>query len=492
MKLSEIEATLRQIEVRPVKTLGQNFLHDQNLARWIVEHAGVGPGDFVLEIGPGLGALTEFILEKGAKVLALEKDGRLAKFLQEKFGEKSFSVVHGDALDYDPKALLAEKRVICLGNLPYYIATPLLFRFAGYPSYISHALFMLQKEMALRLAAAPGSQDYGALSLMVQLHYRVKFLRTVSPSVFLPQPEVDSGLVELTPRAPGELPACDHGTFARLVRAGFSQRRKQLQKLLREEIPGWEEAAALVGCSATARAEELSLSQWIALAAFRMREAIATEKSRAEERFVVVDENDRVTGAAPRAQVHGDNLRHRAVHILLFRANGDLFLQKRSPWKDRHPGVWDSSAAGHVDAGEEYDEAAARELQEELGIETPLESAGALPASEKTGMEFIRIYRGKSDGPFVLPPSEIELGDFFPPDLVDRWTEARPHEFAPGFLECWKTLRNRDAAPAARKLPGIRTGRRRAAGDPRPAICGGIPRPGEARKPDSSARAASG
>jgi 16S rRNA (adenine1518-N6/adenine1519-N6)-dimethyltransferase len=160
----------------------------------------------------------------------------------------------------------------------------------------------------------------------------------------------------------------------------------------------------------------------------------------ASERFPVVDEQDRVLGDAPRAEVHGDNLRHRAVHILVFNRSGELFLQKRARSKDRHPLLWDTSAAGHVEAGEEYDLAARRELQEELGVAADLTRVAKLPASEKTGQEFIWLYRAEHDGPFELARSEIEHGEFFPVDVVSSWVKARPGDFAPGFLECWKAF----------------------------------------------------
>ncbi len=158
----------------------------------------------------------------------------------------------------------------------------------------------------------------------------------------------------------------------------------------------------------------------------------------ASERFPVVDEHDRVLGVAPRRQVHGDNLRHRAVHILVFDKAGEVFLQKRSRGKDRHPLRWDSSAAGHVDAGEEYDEAAHRELQEELGVSAKLERVLKLPASERTGQEFIWLYRTVHEGPFSLAPRRDRLRRVFPANLVTAWIRARPEEFAPGFVECWR------------------------------------------------------
>ncbi|MEP6955454.1 MAG: 16S rRNA (adenine(1518)-N(6)/adenine(1519)-N(6))-dimethyltransferase RsmA [Chthoniobacterales bacterium] len=441
MKLSEIDATLREIRVSPVKTLGQNFLHDRNLAQWIVARAGLTEEDYVVEVGPGLGALTEFLLATGARVLAIEKDARLAEFLRGRFPTERLEVLRADALDFEVRTLLARPRVKFVGNLPYNISSQLLLQFTHYPSPISLWLCLLQKEMARRLSAEPGTSDYGALTLLVQLHYRVEYLRTVPASVFLPQPEVDSAFVKLTPRSATELPDCDAALFRELVRAGFSQRRKQLQKLLREKVSDWPGAAERGGFELRARAEELSLLQWIALTNFADPESDAPAHGDDSEQFAVVDSEDRVVGQAPRGKVHGDNLLHRAVHILVFNAAGELFMQKRSRQKDRHPCVWDSSAAGHVDAGEEYDIAAARELEEELGICASLARISKLPASEKTGQEFIWLYRGCHEGPFRLARGEIELGEFFPPELVTQWLQARPADFAPGFGECWSAYR---------------------------------------------------
>ncbi len=452
MKLSEIEATLREIQVAPVKTLGQNFLHDRNLARWIVEKAEITSKDYVIEIGPGLGALTELMVERGAHVLAIEKDQRLANFLKERFQKSRVEIRHGDALTFDVRSLFSQPLVKCVGNLPYYIASQLLIKFVEYPSPISLFLFMLQKEMAHRVSAQPATKDYGALSVLIQSRYRVRCLRTVSATVFIPEPGIDSALVELIPREAAELPAFDQETFRRLINRGFSQRRKQLQKLLREEVSDWERAAEQLNIKPQARAEELSLQQWIGLSNFVRPIDRNDAENVAAESFPVVDKNDRLLRDAPRAEVHGNKLRHRAVHILLFSANGDVFLQKRSRWKDRHPLVWDSSAAGHVSAGEEYDVAALRELDEELGISTDLKRVAKLPASEQTGQEFIWLYRGRHDGPFRLAPSEIEHGEFFPVDLVRKWIRARPNDFAPGFVACWDEYQKRSSRADARDL----------------------------------------
>src|SRR5205807_4811273 len=228
MKLSDIRATLQEIRVSPVKSLGQNFLHDQNLARWIVDQAKIESEDFVVEVGPGLGALTELLLAKGARVLAIEKDKRLADYLRNKFQNAALDIVHADALEFDPRILFTQAKVKMLGNLPYYISSQLLIKFLEYPSPISLWLFMLQKELAKRLVAAPATSDYGALTLQIQLHHRVEYLRKVPASVFLPKPDVDSALVRISERDPRELPACNRKIFQKLVRRGFSQRRKQL------------------------------------------------------------------------------------------------------------------------------------------------------------------------------------------------------------------------------------------------------------------------
>jgi len=438
MNLSQITATLREIHVSPVKSLGQNFLHDQNLIRWIIEQADVTSDDYVVEIGPGLGALTGDALRKGAQVLVIEKDARLAKFLDQHFRDKKLEVLHQDALRFDVRTLFVHGRVKLLGNLPYYVSSQLLLKFLNYPSPIMLALFMLQKDVAKRLSASPSSKDYGALTLLIQLHYRVKCLRTIPAAVFVPRPEVESAVVTFSPRAATELPACDEELFRHLVRRGFSQRRKQLGKLLQAEISNWAEAADAVGVGRKARAEALSLGQWIALTNYvgpiTMRERNETET----ESFPIVDQQDRLVGAAARSDVHGNNLPHRAVHIFVFNQTGDILLQKRSPHKDRHPLLWDSSAAGHVRVGEEYDFAAKRELQEELGIEVQLEKVLKLPASDRTDQEFIWLYRGHDGGKSRPDRGEIEAVLFFPPAVVTKWIVARPGDFAPAFVECWK------------------------------------------------------
>ena len=162
------------------------------------------------------------------------------------------------------------------------------------------------------------------------------------------------------------------------------------------------------------------------------------------ERFPVVDENDRILRDASRSEVHGNNLLHRAVHILIFNPTDEVYLQQRSRWKDRHPLKWDSSAAGHVTVAESYDETAQRELKEELGLSVSLKKIGKLSASERTDNEFVWLYRGEAAGNLSPSRTEIETGAFFPAQVVDGWAAARPADFAPGFIECWKLYRHKN------------------------------------------------
>lgn len=164
-----------------------------------------------------------------------------------------------------------------------------------------------------------------------------------------------------------------------------------------------------------------------------------------DELFDVVDEADRVTGQMPRREVHARGLRHRAVHLLVINRAGRVFLHKRSMAKDLFPGVWDSSAAGHVGAGEDYDGTALRELAEELGChpEKPPQPLFKIEARAETGQEFVWVYRVEAEGPFVLQADEIECGEWFSPAAIDRWIAERPQELAPAFLFIWPRVRTR-------------------------------------------------
>lgn len=159
-----------------------------------------------------------------------------------------------------------------------------------------------------------------------------------------------------------------------------------------------------------------------------------------EEIFDVVNERDEVIGQAPRSEVHRRKLHHRAVHVLVFNARGELFLQKRSMKKDCYPGAWDSSASGHLDRGEDYDVCAVREVHEELGVQLPAvpRRLFKIDSCAETGQEFVWIYQCQHEGPFDLHPEEIERGGWFQPAEISRWMEEKPDEFASALILIWR------------------------------------------------------
>lgn len=439
--LTEIKRHLAAIGMAPTKSLGQNFLHDQNLAQWMIRQLDPQPQDVVLEVGPGLGALTEWLVPQVRQVIAVEKDGRMADFLRTQFlGQEKFSIRHEDACETDLRDFLPFGPCKLIGNLPYYVSTAILLNFLQAISPVRQALFTVQREVAERLNARPGTADYGSLTIAVQRRWQVKYLRTLPPTVFFPEPHVDSAVILLTARSPEEMAPVDGESFERTVRQGFSQRRKQLRKMLGIVPEVWAGIAEKLGVNPQCRAEELSLEQWIALEQTLHPTEHAQAQDVAAEVFDVVNGQDEVIGQAPRGEVHARDLRHRAVHLLIKNRAGELFLQKRSHRKDREPGKWDSSAAGHLDAGEDYASAARREIVEELGVTAELRKIGKLPATERTGMEFVEIFEGESDGPFRLNPLEIEAGAFFSTAQIEPWLAMRPDDFAPGFVECYRLL----------------------------------------------------
>lgn len=437
MRLTDIRTALDELQLRPTKSLGQNFLHDQNLARAIAAAAIPDHSAFAVEIGPGLGSLTEPLLERCEHLLLVEKDARLADWLRAKLPAGRAEVARADAIEFDWRALMKHGPFPLAGNLPYYATSPILRHWLGPCSPVTRAVFAVQNEFARRLAAGPCSPDYSALTVRTQRLWKVRRERALPPSVFFPEPGVDSALVVLEKRNPKEFPPVRAAFFDDLVQRGFSQRRKQLKSLLKPASDLWERWCEAQKLPTTCRAENLSVAQWVDLARV-LDPAAAHPPQHDGERFDVVDETDNIIGTELRSIVHGKNLLHRAVHILVFNQAGELLLQKRSAWKDREPSKWDSSAAGHLEPGEGYAHGAARETEEELGIRCELTPIGKIRACSNTGQEFVEVFTARHDGPFVLPPSEIEDAAFFPRQMVRNWLAARPQDFAPGLLEVWK------------------------------------------------------
>ncbi len=257
---------------RPKRSLGQNFLVDPNLQRKIVEAARAGPDDEVLEIGPGRGALTRHLVDHVGHLVLVELDDDLARSLKSEFGERSgVDVIHGDALQAPWRDRVRRpERLIVVGNIPYNITTPILFTLLERPRP-AHMLLMVQEEVAGRLAAQPGTREYGALTVGVRALAEVHRLFRVGRSAFRPVPRVDSAVVRIRPFRPEPLGPAEEARLRRLVRAAFQWRRKQLSGILRNHpdlrLPPdrVEEVASELGIDLGDRPERLSPGLFVAL-----------------------------------------------------------------------------------------------------------------------------------------------------------------------------------------------------------------------------------
>jgi 16S rRNA (adenine1518-N6/adenine1519-N6)-dimethyltransferase len=273
MKLSDIRLVLAERGWKLTKSLGQNFLHDQNQLQRIVRAAEIGPADKILEIGPGLGPLTELLVSSAGETLAIEKDRRLFDYLSQKFAFASnLKLIHADALEY-VKANRRWGGWKLAANLPYSVASPLLVELAWAEEPPERMTATLQLEVAQRIGAPTGSEHYGLLGLLLRLRYESGGWFKIPATCFFPAPEVDSACIVLARRTEPLLAAALHGAFARIVKRGFSQRRKMMFKLLKQDWPedalrrGFAEASL----APQTRAEEVSLEQFA-----RLTEAVAT------------------------------------------------------------------------------------------------------------------------------------------------------------------------------------------------------------------------
>jgi 16S rRNA (adenine1518-N6/adenine1519-N6)-dimethyltransferase len=247
------------------KHLGQNFLHERGVIDKIVLAIDPQPGDRIVEVGPGQGALTVPLLDRHGALTAIEFDRDLLVPLAaaaQAHGE--LTLLNADVLDVDFSALAAGARIRLVGNLPYNLSSPILFHALDHAAAIHDMHFMLQKEVVERMAAAPGSKVYGRLSVMLQAYCAVTPLFKVPPGAFRPAPKVDSAVVRLLPRQPSEIGIDDPARFAQVVRAAFGQRRKTL----RNALSGVADAAMIeaAGLRPDARAEQLSVADFIRLA----------------------------------------------------------------------------------------------------------------------------------------------------------------------------------------------------------------------------------
>ena len=262
---TEARGLLDRFGIRPKRSLGQNFVVEPNTVRRIAELAGVGLGDRVVEVGPGLGALTLALLETGAEVTAVEIDDVLVDVLEEVAGDHgSLRIVHADAMGVDWESLLGAGPWTLVANLPYNVSVPLVCDLLDDVPAIVRLVVMVQLEVADRMVASPGDDAYGLPSVKVAYHAEARKVGRVPPSVFLPRPRVDSALVDVV-RRPEPLVAADPDVLFRLVRAGFAHRRKMLRGALRGIVD--EAGLVAAGVDPTLRAEDLDLAQWAAIAA---------------------------------------------------------------------------------------------------------------------------------------------------------------------------------------------------------------------------------
>ncbi|MDA0692118.1 MAG: 16S rRNA (adenine(1518)-N(6)/adenine(1519)-N(6))-dimethyltransferase RsmA [Nitrospinae bacterium] len=249
------------------RPLGQNFLTDLSIAQEIVQLAGISPADAVLEIGPGKGVLTRYLLDSANPLTALEIDKKLCQELAQKFaGKTNFQLIEADATKFDYSS--AGPRFKVISNLPYYAATHIVKRLIDYRSRITDMTVMLQKEVVDRFVASPGQKEYGSLSVFIQFHCQVERLLEIPNTAFFPPPKIDSSLVKLTPRLAPEVQVEDQDTFFKVVHAAFFHKRK----MLKNNLKVWEDQflqdnnkIRLAGIDLSRRGETLSMQEFATL-----------------------------------------------------------------------------------------------------------------------------------------------------------------------------------------------------------------------------------
>jgi 16S rRNA (adenine1518-N6/adenine1519-N6)-dimethyltransferase len=266
---TEVCALLKRLGVRPNRTLGQNFLIDANVLRILLETAQLDPHDTVLEVGAGLGVLTEWLARRAAMVVAVEKDPRLVAYLRERFrAAPNVKLVEADVMDLSMAEWLATPIHKIVANLPYSIASRLLFAVAESPLAPERVTVTVQKEVAERVSAQPGGRDYGLLSVVVQLRYHAEKVRDVGATCFLPPPDVQSSILNLT-RRESLRTAKDPARWRDLLKGAFGQRRKQIQGLLERRYrlgrAAAQELLENAGIPASWRPEMIAPEQWVRL-----------------------------------------------------------------------------------------------------------------------------------------------------------------------------------------------------------------------------------
>ena len=268
MTLSEIRNILNDEDIMLTKSLGQTFMHDQNQLRKIVALAKLAPDDSVIEIGPGLGPLTGMLLEIVGHVTAIETDRRLIKLLEGRLGQReNLTLQHADAMKIVRKTEFDWSGHKLVANLPYSIASPLLIDLAESSCRPRAMIVTLQLEVVLRILAKPATKEYGVLTLLIGLHYTIGKWFTIPRGSFYPEPNVDSGCIELLRRETPLLPPELCPVFKNIVKRVFAERRKKMMKLLKRDWPeaAVEEAFNAIGLDETIRAERVTIEQFAEL-----------------------------------------------------------------------------------------------------------------------------------------------------------------------------------------------------------------------------------
>ena len=251
---------------RARKRFGQNFLSDPNIIRKIIDAIRPQPGELMVEIGPGLGAMTAPLIERLGHLHVVEIDRDLIARLHETYVPAQITVHEGDALKFDFGSLCAggDQSLRIVGNLPYNISTPILFHLAEYADRVKDMTFMLQKEVVMRMVAEPGTEEYGRLSVMLQYRFRMGRMFDVPPGAFRPAPKVMSSIVRMAPLPKDQLGAQDEALLGKIVTAAFGQRRKTLKNTLRDYMGDAD--FAVLGIDSSLRGEKLSVEQFVAIA----------------------------------------------------------------------------------------------------------------------------------------------------------------------------------------------------------------------------------
>ena len=257
---------VRMKQVRPKKNLGQHFLTDLNIAKQIADTVDACPDLPVLEVGPGMGVMTQFLVEKPCPFKVVEIDRESVAYLQEHFPRLYNNIIGGDFLRMDLKEVFDGQQFVLTGNYPYDISSQIFFKMLDNKDLIPCCTGMIQHEVAVRMASQPGNKQYGILSVLIQAWYHVEYLFTVEPGVFNPPPKVQSAVIRMTRNEVTDL-GCDEQLFKRVVKTVFNQRRKMLRVSLRQIFNGEHPASPLFfeDEMMTRRPEQLSIPEFVAL-----------------------------------------------------------------------------------------------------------------------------------------------------------------------------------------------------------------------------------